>query len=47
MGMTAVAETPVAHGTGIGDGILNVDTLTGWTPHDVAMKLLRAVLPGL
>ncbi|OGW65837.1 MAG: tRNA pseudouridine(55) synthase TruB [Nitrospirae bacterium RIFCSPLOWO2_02_FULL_62_14] len=45
MDMTAVAETPVAQGVGIGDGILNVNKPAGWTSHDVVAKM-RGLLKG-
>jgi len=45
MDMTAVAETPVAQGVGIGDGILNVNKPAGWTSHDVVAKI-RGLLKG-
>ena len=45
MDMTAVAETPVTHGVGIGDGILNVNKPAGWTSHDVVAKV-RGLLKG-
>ncbi|OGW97911.1 MAG: hypothetical protein A3K11_01395 [Nitrospirae bacterium RIFCSPLOWO2_12_FULL_63_8] len=45
MDMTAVAETPVTHGAGIGDGILNVNKPAGWTSHDVVAKI-RGLLKG-
>ncbi len=43
--MTAVAETSVARGIGIGDGILNVNKQAGWTSHDVVAKI-RGLLKG-
>lgn len=45
MEMTAVAETPVAQGAGIGDGVLNVNKPAGWTSHDVVAKI-RGLLKG-
>ena len=45
MAMMTVAETPVAHGVGIGDGIVNVNKPAGWTSHDVVVKI-RGLLKG-
>ena len=43
--MTTVAETSVARGAGIGDGIVNVSKPAGWTSHDVVVKI-RGLLKG-
>jgi len=43
--MTAAAETAVAHGIVIGDGIVNVNKPAGWTSHDVVAKV-RGLLRG-
>lgn len=45
MDMTTMAETPVARGVGIGDGILNVCKPAGWTSHDIVAKV-RGLLKG-
>ena len=45
MNMTTVAETSVARGVGIGDGVLNVNKPAGWTSHDVVAKV-RGLLKG-
>lgn len=46
MDMTVAAETTVAHGIAIGDGIVNVNKPAGWTSHDVVAKV-RGLLKGL
>jgi len=43
--VTTVAETPVAHEVGIGDGIVNVNKPAGLTSHDVVARL-RGLLKG-
>jgi tRNA pseudouridine55 synthase len=45
IGVTVAAEAMVAHGTAVGDGILNVNKPAGLTSHDVVAKV-RGILKG-
>src|SRR5690349_15046593 len=45
IGVTVAAEAMVAHGTAVGDGILNVNKPAGLTSHDVVAKV-RGLLKG-